>query len=131
MRRRTATWLAWSLGALSVVMFVAAVVLYFVTRSVQPPSSWGTGGLSAVLIFLVPYLAFPVVGALIASRCPENPIGWICLAAGIFWMLNGMTSANQHLCNTGVFAIRFQPTPSLRSNDVAYSAGIGRIGHLR
>ena len=54
MSRRPSTWLAWSLGALSVVMFVAAVVLFFVTRSVQPPSSWGTGGLSAVLIFLLP-----------------------------------------------------------------------------
>jgi hypothetical protein len=25
-------------------------------------------------------------GALIASRRPKNPIGWICLAAGLFWM---------------------------------------------
>jgi hypothetical protein len=34
-----------------------------------------------------------LVGALIASRRPENPIGWICLAVGIFWMLNSMASA--------------------------------------
>jgi hypothetical protein len=34
----------------------------------------------------LPFLAFPLVGALIASRRPENPIGWICLAAGLFWM---------------------------------------------
>jgi hypothetical protein len=38
------------------------------------------------LIF-VPFLAFPLVGALIASRHPKNPVGWICLAAGFFWML--------------------------------------------
>ena len=55
MSRRPSTWLAWSLGALSVVMFVAAVVLFFVTRSVQPPSSWGTGGLSAVLSSCCPF----------------------------------------------------------------------------
>ena len=35
-------------------------------------------------------LAFPVVGALIASKRPENPIGWICLIVGLFWMLFGM-----------------------------------------
>jgi hypothetical protein len=68
-------------------MAAASVVLYIATRSVQPPSSWGTGGDSAVLILLLPFLAFPVVGALIASRRPKNPIGWICLAVGIFWMM--------------------------------------------
>jgi hypothetical protein len=117
MSRRTATWLAWSLGALSVVMFVAAVVLYFVTRSVQPPSSWGTGGLSAVLIFLVPYLAFPVVGALIASRRPENPIGWICLAAGIFWMLSDLTSGY------GTYGLLVA-----RPGSVPFPAAIGSLG---
>ena len=37
------------------------------------------------LLIYVPFLAFPIVGTLIASKRPENPIGWICLA-GLFWM---------------------------------------------
>ena len=45
-----------------------------------------SGALSELLIY-VPFLAFPIVGALIASRHPKNPVGWICLAIGLFWML--------------------------------------------
>jgi hypothetical protein len=74
MNLRAAAWLAWSLAGLSVAMFVATVMLYFLTRSVQPPASWGTGGLSVVLIFLLPFLAFPLVGALIAWRRPTTPL---------------------------------------------------------
>ena len=31
-------------------------------------------------------MAFPLVGALIASKRPDNPIGWIFLADGLLWM---------------------------------------------
>jgi hypothetical protein len=78
MSTRVAARLAWSLAGLSVAISAASVVLYIATRSVQPPGSWVAGGDSAVLIFLLPFLAFPLVGALIASRRPNNPIGWIC-----------------------------------------------------
>jgi len=60
---------------------------------VQPPSSWGTGGLVGTVLIFVPYLAFPIVGALIASRRPQNPVGWICLADGLVWMLALVTGA--------------------------------------
>jgi hypothetical protein len=91
MRSRAAGWLAWSLAGLSLVLCAATIVLYVATRYVQPPSTWGTSGDSAVLVFVVPFLAFPIVGILIASRRPGNPIGWICLGAGIFWMLSILT----------------------------------------
>jgi hypothetical protein len=91
MGARAAAWLAWSLAGLSFAGFAATIVLYVAIRPVLPPSTWGTGGDSAVVIFVVPFMAFPLVGALIASRRPKNPIGWICLGAGIFWMLATMT----------------------------------------
>ena len=86
MSRRTATWLAWFLATLSLLLCVAAIGLYLATLPVvlQTPSSWGTGGLSAVLYVYLPFLAFPLVGALVASKRPENPIGWLCLGVGIF-----------------------------------------------
>jgi hypothetical protein len=87
MSPRLAYWLAWSLAAISLLLCGVGIVLYLASVSVQPPSSWGTGGLSAVLYVYLPFLAFPFVGALIASRRPENPIGWLCLAIGTFWML--------------------------------------------
>ena len=77
---RFAFWLAWSLAVLSFALCGAALVLYPLIRSVESPNTWGTGGYSAVLIFVLPFFAFPVVGALIASGRPGNPIGWICLS---------------------------------------------------
>lgn len=67
-------------------LLAVSIALYVATRSVQSPSNWGTGGGSAVLVFLLSSPAFPLVSALIASKRPKNPI-WICLAAGIIWMV--------------------------------------------
>jgi hypothetical protein len=88
-----AAWLAWSLAGLSVAMFVVGSALTLSSLHVgaapQPStaSDWGTAGPLGLLAIFSPFLAFPLVGALIASRRPENPMGWICLAAGLFWMV--------------------------------------------
>jgi hypothetical protein len=116
MSTHAAAWLAWSLAGLSVAMSAASVALYIATRSVQPPSSWGTGGDSAVLIFVLPFLAFPLVGALIASRRRNNPIGWICLAVGIFWMLANLSSGY------GLYGLVVRP------GSVPFPAAIGSLG---
>ncbi|MDQ3375340.1 MAG: hypothetical protein M3533_00375 [Actinomycetota bacterium] len=84
MRPRIATWLAWSLGGLSVAMFAAGAVFVLLSVTIaQPSGAWGAIG---ELLLFAPFLAFPIVGTLIASRRPENSIGWICLVAGLFWM---------------------------------------------
>ena len=116
MSSRAAAWLACSLASLSVAMFVVTVVLSFLTRSVLPPASWGTGGLSGILIFGVAFLAFPLVGALIASRRPHNPLGWICLAAGTIWMFASLASAY------GVYGLLARP------GSVPFPAAIGSLG---
>ena len=72
-------------------MFFAMVVLtvssLYVGPSARDASVWGVLG---EMLGGVPLLAFPVVGALIALKRPENPIGWICLIVGLFWMLFGL-----------------------------------------
>ncbi|MBA3390041.1 MAG: hypothetical protein H0U02_11895 [Rubrobacter sp.] len=86
MHTRAAFWLAWSLAGLSVVMFAAIFPLWVLTRSAHVPASWDAnltlGDWLAGALFLI----FPLVGALIASRRPGNPIGWLLLADGLLWM---------------------------------------------
>src|SRR5215212_8866443 len=80
-----ASWLAWSLAALSVIMFVAAIALHVLARSMDSPGEWSTlGAVGRVLSFL-PFLAFPLVGALVATKRPRNWVGWILLADGLLW----------------------------------------------
>jgi hypothetical protein len=84
-RLATAFWLAWSFAALSVVMFVAAIALHVLARSLDSVGEWNTlGAVGRVLSFL-PFLAFPLVGAMVASRRPRNWVGWILLADGLLW----------------------------------------------
>jgi hypothetical protein len=85
MSRRTAAWLAWSVWAVCVVLIALALVLDFTTEELplelggfryDPGFAVLTGVLS---------LAFPAVGALIASRLPTNPIGWIFCGLGLIY----------------------------------------------
>ena len=59
------------------------------------------------------------MGALIASRRPGNPIGWICLAAGITWML-GMVSGSYVL-----YGLRMASPGS-----VPYPAAVGSLSEF-
>jgi hypothetical protein len=87
---RASAWLAWSLAGLTLVVFVATIPLWFLARGADIPGSWSAdvsvGGLVGGALFL----AFPLVGALIASKRPENAVGWLCLAVGLLWMLGGV-----------------------------------------
>jgi hypothetical protein len=93
MSLRAASWLAWSLAALSLAMFLASTVLDVLIRAAQSPGPMATVGAVGESLTSLTILAFPVVGALIASRRPRNPIGWISLADGLLWMFLGMTDS--------------------------------------
>jgi uncharacterized membrane protein HdeD (DUF308 family) len=80
---------------LYVAMFLAIVALYVLIRlAPQVPSSLSTrltltDTLTDLLIG-VPFLASPIMGSIIASRHPHNPIGWICLTVGFLFLLLGV-----------------------------------------
>jgi hypothetical protein len=72
---RIAAWVAWSLCVLSLVL--TALSLWLVALNHSHPNTptyapWLDNTLSA--------LSYAPVGALVASRRPDNPIGWlVCL----------------------------------------------------
>jgi hypothetical protein len=65
--------LAWAAFTLVVVLYVTGWALWLLTPS---------GAKSGFDVYLATTLAFPSVGAVIASRHGRNPIGWILLGIG-------------------------------------------------
>jgi hypothetical protein len=84
MSRRAAALLAWSAWTLCVVLAAIAVLLALLT----PPghtktiSNWGA-------FLSVSLLVYPIVGAFVASRRPENLVGWMLCAIGFLFVLWG------------------------------------------
>ncbi|HXN58768.1 MAG TPA: histidine kinase [Candidatus Angelobacter sp.] len=76
---RTAAWLAWSLWALALGFSLATLLLRLTT------SSWWNVGA---------FFALSTTGALIASRRPGNPVGWLYCAMGFLGALT--TFAQQY-----------------------------------
>jgi hypothetical protein len=78
MSPRTAAWLAWSMWALSSTLTALSLLLLFLTSS-YPNVNIFDYWVESTLISV----SCSTVGALIASRRPENPTGWIFCALGL------------------------------------------------
>ena len=81
MRVLTARWVAGCIAAGSIALMAGALVLEYVDRDLLPASmtGWTFGNVSRQVV----NLAVPVVGFVLASRRPANPIGWLFLTAGL------------------------------------------------
>jgi len=71
-----APWLAWAAWALSVALVATSLVL----THLNVPDK-GADDLMFEVVGVLVLLAYATVGALISSRRPDNPIGWLFLAA--------------------------------------------------
>jgi hypothetical protein len=88
MSRRAAALLAWSAWTLCVVLAAIAVLLALLTPPghTKTSSNWG--------VFLsVSLLAYPTVGAIVASRCPKNLVGWILCGIGLLFGIEAFAEA--------------------------------------
>jgi hypothetical protein len=82
---RTAARLAWTLWAASLAVLAGAVALETANRHAPGDPN----ELSLLLVFL----CFATVGAVLASRRPDNAVGWICSAIGFTAFLGGLSES--------------------------------------
>jgi signal transduction histidine kinase len=78
--------LAWPLGVFGLAIVATTATLVFLNRSAIHSID------QADPIELVLPIGFAVIGALLASRVPRNPIGWIFLGIGILSALPGIAT---------------------------------------
>jgi hypothetical protein len=81
MSPRATAWLAWSLLALVLLILALGLILW------SPDAGF-------FLTFALIAALFAVVGALVASRRPRNPIGWLFLAFAVVAVF--VASADQY-----------------------------------
>src|SRR5919202_412059 len=67
--------LAWALLALSLVL--AALSLLLVIGNAPSDYSWDDA------LYVLPFVAFATVGALVSARRTDNPIGWVFCAIAV------------------------------------------------
>jgi hypothetical protein len=98
MSRHTSVWLAWALCVLSLALTALSLLLFILnlsypnTHLYQP---WLDNTLNA--------LFYPTVGAIVASRRPENPVGWLLCLYGL------VTSFSYFCAEYAIYALLAQP----------------------
>ena len=102
---RTATRLAWSVWVACVALVALALLLQFATHDIilnWPQERLGPG--LAVLTSVLS-LSFPTVGALIISRLPTNPVGWLFSGVGLLYAVRRITLAYADYALTANFTM--------------------------
>ena len=77
MSTRTAAWLAWAVCAISLAFTALCFLLMALNLSLNTPAYFFWPDLTSIAV------GYSVIGAIIASRLPKHPIGWICCAIGL------------------------------------------------
>src|SRR5215212_5353345 len=107
---RAATWLAWSLWTISVVL--TALSLFLLVLNLAHPGThifdWWLGNATIVIDV--------TVGAIVASRRPENPVGWLLCLSGVAVSTSSFTS------QYAIYALLAQPGSLPAGEAMAWNA---------
>jgi two-component system NarL family sensor kinase len=98
MSARTASRLAWALCSLSLALTALSCLLFILNLSYPNThlyDPWLDNTLTAVF--------YPTVGALVASRRPENPVGWLLCLYGV------VISISYFCAEYAIYALLAQP----------------------
>ena len=77
---------AWGLAAAGLVVTVAAMAFVVANRGLEEPPGLAPR-LPADLLWALAFSTFLLAGALVATRRPTNPVGWLLLIEGLVWEL--------------------------------------------
>ena len=97
--QRLASWLAWAVCALSFMLTALNFLLIAMNVSLKSPAYVFWPELTSLAV------GYSVIGAIIASRLPNHPIGWLCCAVGLI-------AAVDHFAGEySLYALVAQPHP--------------------
>jgi hypothetical protein len=89
MSKSVASWLAWALAALTILFYILSLIF---SGSIPVDKL----GQHSILWPFYPtdlgILVYAPIGALIATRRSNNPVGWIFLIIGLLWNVWGLTN---------------------------------------
>ena len=107
MSKRAASWLAWSMCALSLALIALSFLLIVLILNLNTPTYFYWLEPTAIAV------GYSVIGAILVPRLPHHPIGWICCAIGFL-------GAVEHFSGEyAVYALLAQPGPPLAGGQAA------------
>jgi hypothetical protein len=108
MSRRAAAWVAWSVCALSLALTALSILLIVLNLSLNAP---------IYFYWLEPATiaaGYSIIGAIVASRLPGHPIGWLCCAIGVMAAVESFSS------EYAIYSLLAHPEPLLGGKATAW-----------
>src|ERR671932_1071141 len=103
-----AAWLAWTVSALSLALTALSVLLMVLNLSSSSPIYFYWLEPTTIAV------GYSVIGAIIASRLPSHPIGWLCCAIGV------MAAVETFSSEYAIYALLAHPKTLLGGNITAW-----------